>query len=202
MRQAGSYELFSYWNELRCGRAAPERADIDPAAIRNVLADTFILEVDAARNYPICLAGTRFNALFDTEVRGSAFLPLWNENQRRDVASALQIVTDGVCPVVAGARTAPPDYEQTEFELLLLPLRHLGKTHARVLGRIAPAKQPTWLGLIPVQTLDFLSMRVLETPHSETAPSPAKSKRSKREGDMSFASYEQRKHLRIYIGNA
>jgi hypothetical protein len=202
MRQAGSYELFTYWNELRRSRAAPERAELDPAVMRNVLADTFILEVDAARSYPVCLAGTRMNALFDTEVKGRPFMTLWNEAQKQDVLSALQIVTDGVCPVVAGARGAPEDYEHTDFELLLLPLRHLGKTHARVLGRIAPAKQPSWLGLIPVENLDFLSMRVLETAYLQPATAATPLKRVKREGDMSFSSFEQRKHLRIYIGNA
>jgi hypothetical protein len=201
MRQAGTYELFTYWDELRRGRAAPERADLDPAAIRNVLADTFMLEVDAERTYPFCLSGTRLSALFDAELKGLPFLSLWNETQKPEIARMLQMVVDGACPIVAGAAAAPAGYDNTEFELLLLPLRYHGKTHARVLGRIAPAKRPSWLGLIPIEALEFLSMRVLEggalTPAAVAPPAP----QDDPEPDPSFSSFEQRKHLRIYVGN-
>ncbi len=198
MRQAGSFELFAYWDELRRGRAAPERADLDPAAIRNVLADTFMLEVDAERTYPFCLSGTRLSALFDAELKGWSFLSLWNEAQRAEIVRMMQMVVDGTCPIVAGAAAAPEDYDSTEFELLLLPLRYYGKTHARVLGRLAPAKRPSWLGLIPIEVLDFLSMRVLDDPN----PAPAGgASRAGLGSSPVFSSFEQRRHLRIYIGN-
>jgi hypothetical protein len=192
MRQAGTCELFAYWDELRRGRAAPERADLDPVAIRNVLADTFMLEVDPARSFPFCLTGTRLNALFDAELKGRPFVSLWNEAQGAEIASLMHIVTDGTSPIVAGVTAAPPCYEKAEFELLLLPLRHHGKTHARVLGRIAPAIQPSWLGLIPVQAMDLVSMRVLDA-HAVNASAFPRQKTS--------TSFEQRKHLRVYIGN-
>ena len=44
MKHPSNRELFEYWNERRGTRLAPERADIDPAAIRKVLGDTFVLE--------------------------------------------------------------------------------------------------------------------------------------------------------------
>jgi hypothetical protein len=201
MRQAGTFELFVYWDELRRGRAAPERADLDPVAIRNVLADTFMLEVDADRTYPFCLSGTRLSALFDAELKGRPFLSLWNQAQRPEVARLMQMVVDGACPIVAGAAAAPEGYDLTEFELLLLPLRYHGKTHARVLGRIAPAKRPSWLGLIPVETLDFLSMRVLDGRNLIPARGAARTTPANVGLSPSFSSFEQRRHLRIYIGN-
>ncbi|MBU2194045.1 MAG: PAS domain-containing protein, partial [Alphaproteobacteria bacterium] len=42
----GSVELFRYWNRLRNGRPAPTRTEIEPADIKTLLADTFILEKD------------------------------------------------------------------------------------------------------------------------------------------------------------
>jgi hypothetical protein len=201
LRQAGTLELFAYWDELRRGRAAPERADLDPVAIRNVLADTFMLEVDAARTYPFCLSGTRLSALFDAELKGRPFLSLWNDTQRHEISRLMQIVVDGACPIVAGVAAAPADYDNTEFELLLLPLRYHGKTHARVLGRIAPAVRPSWLGLIPVLSLEFLSMRVLETGNLNPAASASRANRLDPEPSPSFSSFEQRRHLRIYLGN-
>src|SRR3954454_9451040 len=43
MKHASIRELFAYWNLRRGARLAPDRSDIDPAVIRGVLADTFIL---------------------------------------------------------------------------------------------------------------------------------------------------------------
>ena len=66
---------------MRGARSAPERSEIDPAAIRGVLADTFILEVDISRRYPVRIAGTRTNALFLRELKGGGFLDLWQGPQ-------------------------------------------------------------------------------------------------------------------------
>ena len=44
MRHAASESLYAYWNEVRRGRLAPERLEIQPARIGNLLLDTFILE--------------------------------------------------------------------------------------------------------------------------------------------------------------
>ncbi len=44
MRHAASEALYTYWNEVRRGRIAPERLEIQPARIGSILLDTFILE--------------------------------------------------------------------------------------------------------------------------------------------------------------
>jgi hypothetical protein len=198
MRQPGSHELFDYWNALRENRAAPERTDLDPAAMRHVLMDTFILEVDAANEYPFCLTGTRLNALFNAELKGRSFLSLWRDAQRLEIAAMLQIVTDDMSAVVGGAETSPPGYDLMQFELLLLPLRHNGKTHSRLLGRIAPAKPPVWLGLIPVPALDLKSMRVLDAADSANAMQARSTSFSRPPGQP----FERRGTLRIYSGIA
>ena len=46
MKQDGSLALFHYWNRLRQDRPAPRRTDIEPADIKSLLGDTFILERD------------------------------------------------------------------------------------------------------------------------------------------------------------
>ena len=70
MKHAASRQLYAYWEERRGRRAAPERAEIEPGAIRGALSDAFILSLDAARGHPVRLAGTRVCALFDRELRG------------------------------------------------------------------------------------------------------------------------------------
>jgi hypothetical protein len=162
MRHQVSKELFAYWNKLRGARAAPDRAHIDPAMIRNILADAFILEVDAEGAFPFRFSGARIDALWQAEQRGESFVDLWQEKHRRSVSATLMTAMDGVTPVIAGARTSVAAAEhQLELELLLLPLRHFGKTHARMLGALSPAHPAEWLGEMRVDPLEFLSMRVL-----------------------------------------
>jgi hypothetical protein len=64
MKHAASRELYAYWQEKRGTRPAPERTEIEPGAIRGVLADAFILALDRGSGHPIRLAGTRLCALF------------------------------------------------------------------------------------------------------------------------------------------
>ena len=49
MKHPTSRQLHAYWDRLRGERAAPERSEIEPGEIRNLLADSFILETDPAR---------------------------------------------------------------------------------------------------------------------------------------------------------
>jgi hypothetical protein len=167
MRQSATRELFDYWNALRGERAAPERAEIDPAAIRNVLAETFMLEVDLAHKFPIRLSGTRINALFCAEQKKEPFVDLWAVREARNVAAILATVAEQACPVIAGAVAAPKGYDELEIEILFLPLRHAGDmagpkmshANARILGSLSAARRPPWLGLLPVEKLALRSLR-------------------------------------------
>jgi len=161
MKLAASRELHSYWNSLRGGRSAPERNEVDPVAIRGVLADTFILEMDAAARFPFRVAGTRTNTLFLKELRGEPFLDIWAMSDQRDVVDLLDSVAGDALAIVAGVMARAPGLRPLELELLLLPLRHRGATHSRILGCCAPASIPSWLGLVPVGPLSLHSLRVL-----------------------------------------
>ena len=162
MKHQATNELFSYWNTLRGDRTAPERNEIDPGAIRHVLADTFMLDIDPEHRFPFRLAGTRVNALFDAEQKGRSFLDLWTQEERRNLAGVLMTVADGACPVVAGAVAAPAGHDACPFELLFLPMRHHGKTHSRILGIIKTVKTPSWLGMLPIGTLSLRSLRIVD----------------------------------------
>jgi hypothetical protein len=161
MKLASSQELYAYWNRLRGSRSAPERAEIDPVAIRGLLADTFILEIDRRAGYPFRVAGARTSALFLSELRGRPFFDMWDDASRSEVDEMLTIVTDEASPTVAGVLAKPTRFQAVELELLILPLRHRGATHSRVIGLCAPAAAPNWLGLAPVAPMALQSMRVL-----------------------------------------
>jgi hypothetical protein len=168
MRQAATQELYSYWNKLRGARLSPERAEIDPAEIRHILADTMILEVDEERQFPVRISGTRLNALFLGEQKGRSFISLFAREERAAVSAMILSVIEGARPIVAGLSAAPEGGEPATLELLLLPLRHHGKTHSRILGSLTPTAIPSWLGLRQVECLNMVAMRFID----DGIPSP------------------------------
>jgi hypothetical protein len=188
VKLAPSFELFAYWNALRGARGAPERNDIEPGAIRGVLADTFILEYSAKAGFPLRVVGSRTNALFGREMRGEPFLALWAREDARDVARVLESAADGAQPFLIGARGAPDGVAPLDFEVLVLPLRHHGATHARVLGSLAPSATTPWFGLLPMPPLAIASLRAL-TP----TPAPAFKVRS-----PAPPGFRRRGHLFVY----
>lgn len=166
MKQATTRMLFSYWDGLRGARSAPERGEIEPGAIRQVLPDTFILELDRDRRAAIRLAGTRLCALFGGELKDRSFASLWRQADGVEARRCVDIVVDDAAGVVAGLVGTTPRQARVDLEMVLLPLRHRGQPHVRILGAIAPAIAPPWLGFDAVTRLETVSLRVL-------SPSPA-----------------------------
>jgi hypothetical protein len=158
MRHGNSRELHSYWNALRGPRAAPDRAEIDPAAIRGLLADTFILEAGADDAYPLRLSGTRVEALWGRDGRGLCFTTFWRPIDRCAVAAALAAVVEEAAPAVAAVRSLAGG-GALEMELLLLPLRHFGRGHARILGALSPLHCADGFGRSCAKPLELISTR-------------------------------------------
>ncbi|MBD8908896.1 PAS domain-containing protein [Methylorubrum zatmanii] len=195
MKHPTSRQLHAYWDRLRGERAAPERSEIEPGEIRNLLADSFILETDPARrSSAVRLAGTRLCALFGRELRGTSFVDLWGGPLGLgDPWRLVETVTCDTVGVVAGLTGFTARDESLDLELLLLPLRHRGKTQARILGSLSPHCIPTWLGSRPLLRIEAVSLRVLETAPPERAamrsfveslPQPANDARPVRFGHL------------------
>ncbi len=163
MRHAASRHLYAYWNRLRRDRPAPQRSEIDPAAIRDILSYTFMLELDENLGFPIRLAGARINALFNHELKGSSFITLWREREAASMAVLLPRILYHACPIVARVTAAPSGHDESAFELLLLPLACDTMAQGRILGTLAGFDHPAWLGLLPVEHLTLRSLRQL--PH-------------------------------------
>ncbi len=161
MKLAATQQLYAYWDALRGARGAPERNDIEPGALRGVLADTFILEFSHRDAFPVRVVGSRTNALFGRELRGAPFLGLWDANEASEVARVLDAAADGAQPFLIGARGGPEGLAELDLEVLILPLRHHGATHARVLGGCVPTAATGWFGLLPSRPLKISSLRAL-----------------------------------------
>lgn len=199
MKHAATQELYAYWNTLRGERTSPERGEVDPAAIRGILADTFILEVDATRRFAFRLSGTRLNALFTADLKGRAFPLLWAPPDRPDIVDLLGAVCDDAAPMLAGVRAAAAGRETIDLELLLLPVRHLGKTHARILGCLSPVSMPSWIGLLPLEYLSLTALRVLSPTAVLRAP-PSSCANDEVEPHRWNGPGARRGHLFVYEG--
>lgn len=198
MQLAAITELYAYWTRLRGTRSAPERNDVDPGAIRGVLADTFVLDFDDRRGFPFRIAGSRANALFLKELRGLPFVELWRDADRKHLGSILHRVADEEQPLVLGAQARPPGLGPVDIEAVLLPLRHHGMSHARILGGFAVGAAPDWMGLIGAGPITITSLRALEAPKS---PELAQD-RAAQPGFAALNPPRRYKHLCVYSGLA
>jgi hypothetical protein len=148
MKHPTSRKLFDYWNKQRGNRLAPERSEIEPSEIRQLLGDTFVLAADGAASHPFRLAGTRLCALFTRELKTESFVRLWEKSGQNAVRELISVVMEEKVGVVAGVTgtTANDAMLSLDLELLLLPLSHHSPADARVLGAMAPMSVPYWLG--------------------------------------------------------
>jgi hypothetical protein len=159
MKHPASRELHTYWQAIRGRRRAPQRAEIEPAAIRHVLSEAFIVALDRGAGYPFRLAGTRVCALFGRELKGESFLSLWDEASRKTMRDLLHLLTSETVGTVAGVTAQSSDDEPLDLELLLLPLSAPRPMLARSIGILAPIKVPRWIGLQTIGALTLGSRR-------------------------------------------
>jgi len=161
MKHPSSQRVLRHWTERRRNRPAPERGDIDPAAIRQALGDTFMLAADFVGDLRFRLAGTRVCALFCREVKGWSFADLWSEDSRGEIEPLLAALSDEKTGAVAGLSGETADGMTLDLELLLLPLAHRGEARIRALGVLAPMQPPYWLGEMPLVQLSLHTVRHL-----------------------------------------
>ena len=157
VKHSSTRSLYTYWNERRGARPAPERSEIEPGAIRGALGDSFILGWDPVPTFR--LAGTRLCGLFGRELKSEPFAPLWDARDGTAIGDLVAIVANEIAGIVAGVTGTTADHQSVDLELLLLPLRHRGMRHVRQIGVLAPLALPFWLGATPVTALTLKSHR-------------------------------------------
>jgi hypothetical protein len=177
--QSSLQTLYSYWNEVRAGRLAPQRLEIEPSGITAILSQTFMLEVAGADAFPYRLAGTRLCEMFGTELRGKNFLDGWSEEDRRVLEGRLATVrAQGAVAhlILEGILDAA---HRVEFEANLLPLLHAGEI-TRIIGAISVTSSPHWLGAEPLRNrrlkqhgLMWPDRRPHASPQRQAGPAPA-----------------------------
>lgn len=155
MKHTLTRELYDYWNGRRGEEAMPERRDIDPAAIRRILADSFVLAVEPGQQPRFRVAGTKVCELFGRELRGEDFMGLWGHETAPQMRDFVSLVAGEGIGILAGVIMEAGDGLACPLELLVLPLSHQGKGGQRMLGSLVPLEQPFWLATRPAQYLDL-----------------------------------------------
>jgi hypothetical protein len=154
--------LFAHWDKLRGERAAPARADIDPAHLRGFLADVFMLDANPWQEGRLRLAGTRICALFGRELKGQRLPDLWRERERAEVSRLVGAVTGGLRGLVASVSGETIQGRELDAELLILPVRPSTGAQCGAIGSFAATALPTWLGTDSVTALTTKTIRMIE----------------------------------------
>ncbi|MGL4440000.1 MAG: PAS domain-containing protein [Bosea sp. (in: a-proteobacteria)] len=161
MKTTSTSLIFQYWDQLRGSRSAPERGEIEPGAVRKALLDTFILENTLA-GLTFRLAGTRLCATFGGELKDRPFSSLWPDAATRvELSRMTDAVMDDSAGAITGISVCTDRGDTGDLELLVLPLRHRGKTHERVMGALSPVMLPGWLGHDRIVSTEIRSMRII-----------------------------------------
>ncbi|MGX5846718.1 PAS domain-containing protein [Mesorhizobium sp. PL10] len=161
MNQNGSITLFHYWNRLRDGRPAPKRSEVEPADIKTLLADTFILERDTRGEAVFRLAGTRLCAGYGRELKGFSFPSLWRDKDQRLMSRLIHGVFEQKSVVLITYEGFSRNGRSNRFELLALPLDG-GVENPRCLGVISAVEKPFWLGADPITDALIDAIRVID----------------------------------------
>jgi hypothetical protein len=172
MKHAHSNELFNYWNRLRGGRQAPDRREVEPSDIRELLGDTFILEVNPSfKTISFRLAGTRLCNAHGRELKSVGFLNLWSEQDNLTIINTIRKVHDETVPCVISCISKSASGQIIEYEMVLLPLQNGQTDTRRILGISTPAQKENWIGSDPFIESQVSNIRFVDYIEAEETPS-------------------------------
>jgi hypothetical protein len=160
MKHPSSRAFFAYWDDKRGSARAPDRSDIEPGPVRELLGDIFVLSYDPAGGYPIRVAGTRVCALLGGDLKGHGFSSRFAPESRSEIEDIMGIVADELLVAVAGVTASAVDGSKAHLELLLLPFNTRAHTPLSITGLLAPLTG----GHSVLQDLHLTSHRYLAHP--------------------------------------
>lgn len=123
---------------MRGHSAAPDRSDIEPSAVRELLGDIFVLSYDAEAGYPFRVAGTRVSALIGRDLKDQSFSDLFKPEARRTIEEMVAVVAEEMLPAIAGLTATSETGNTAHLELLLLPFSHRAHAPISLTGVLAP----------------------------------------------------------------
>ncbi|HEY0850320.1 MAG TPA: PAS domain-containing protein [Bradyrhizobium sp.] len=138
MKHPSSREFYAYWDRIRGSAAAPDRSEVEPSAVRELLGDIFVLSYDAGAGYPFRVAGTRVCALLGRDMKDHSFSGLFTPEARREVEDMIVVVAEETLPAIAGLTATSETGATAHLELLLLPFSARAHAPVSLTGVLAP----------------------------------------------------------------
>ena len=138
MKHPSSREFYAYWDKARGDAPAPDRSEIEPGAVRELLGDVFVLSYDAGAGYPFRVAGTRVCALLGCDLKDRSFSALFDAQSRREIEDIISVVTEETLAAVAGITAISQDGSTAHLELLLLPFNTRAHAPVSLTGLLVP----------------------------------------------------------------
>jgi hypothetical protein len=138
MKHPSSREFFTYWDDKRGDARAPDRSEIEPGAVRELLGDIFVLSYDSAAGHPFRVAGTRVCALLGCDLKDRSFSAQFTPESRREIDDIVTVVAEEMLAAVAGITATAQDGSPAHLELLLLPFNARAHTPLSLTGLLAP----------------------------------------------------------------
>jgi hypothetical protein len=138
MKHPSSREFFAYWDAKRGDARAPDRSEIEPSAVRELLGDIFVLSFDSDGGFPFRVAGTRVCALLGRDLKDNSFLALFAPDGRREIEDIVTVVAEEMLAAVAGITATSQNGSTAHLELLLLPFNTRAHAPISLTGVLAP----------------------------------------------------------------
>jgi hypothetical protein len=166
MKHPSNREFLAYWNEKRGDARAPDRSEIEPGAVRELLGDIFVLSYDGAAGHPFRVAGTRVCALLGRDLKDRSFSALFKPDARREIDDIIAVVAEEMLAAVAGITATAEDGSPAHLELLLLPFSARAHTPLSLTGLLAPFEN----GQRVLRDFTLTSWRYLANPPQKLVP--------------------------------
>jgi hypothetical protein len=166
MKHSSNREFFAYWDKKRGEARAPDRGEIEPGAVRELLGDIFVLSYDGAAGHPFRVAGTRVCALLGCDLKDRSFSALFKPDTRREIEDIIAVVAEEMLAAVAGITATAEDGSPAHLELLLLPFSARAHTPLSLTGLLAPFES----GHRVLRDFKLTSWRYLAHPPQKLVP--------------------------------
>lgn len=188
----------AYWTALRRGDDVPNRSQVDPRGLENILSQTFIVERIAPGIARFRLAGQQVNEMAGMEVRGMPLSAFFTPDARKQLGAAMEHMFETPSIVELSLQTETTRTRGgREAHMLLLPLRSDLGDISRALGVFVSEGNPT--GTSQRFTISNIEMRaVADTPvegmafKAKDRPAPAIAKKDNNVVNPGFAETQER----------
>lgn len=162
-------EVFNYWEDLRAGRLAPLRSELDPRKISQVIDHVFVLEYKNPLDVRFRLAGMGLCKMLGMELRGMPARALFEIDHRDELGRVLDDMVTAPKIIELVLKAPSHGTPVLNARMLLLPMQNAEGQYSRILGCLVsddpPLQFPARLNILDVKTTRIVGAMDVNTTH-------------------------------------